>query len=223
MGWTSTGQKCGRNGCRCWRKNISITSPLRRCHDVNCKGVCNEQSPGIDWIRVGRCQGRCSCWRKMKYDPDAVGYQTLAQEQQLECPVTSSVCDQYVGGTCIPPPDPENWYIASACDSGSQCKCWVRKSGSCNGRCSGRGQQCSNTSPGMGWTSTGQTCGKIGCKCWRKNISINYLQECHDVHCKGVCSVRSPGRDWYKAGDCQDKCSCWMMKLTSIEYPDEIP
>merc|ERR1711974_422237 len=138
----------------------------------------------------------------------AVGYQTLAQKQQLECPVTSTLCDE-VGGTCIPPPDRENWYIASACYSGSQCKCWVRKTGSCNGRCRSRGQQCSNTSPGMGWTSTGQTCGN-GCKCWRKDISITSPpRRCHDVNCKGVCNEQSPGIHWMRVGRCQGRCSCW--------------
>merc|ERR1711974_222238 len=137
------------------------------------------------------------------------GYQTSATIQQLKC-APSRRCEA-IGGTCsILPPDSGNWFSAFICyGHGSKCKCWVRsRPTSCNGRCRSRGDQCSKTSPGIGWTNTGQICGTNGCKCWRKSIP----QQCHDDTCKatgGLCSEQSPGMGWYKAGHCQGRCSCW--------------
>merc|ERR1719309_238694 len=64
-GWSNTGNVCDeKNGCTCW-KNDGIK---KECHDDKCKamgGICKDRRPpGFGWWIVGRCKGRCLCWKR---------------------------------------------------------------------------------------------------------------------------------------------------------------
>merc|ERR1719219_1944707 len=128
-------------------------------------------------------------------DPSTVlTWTTVHAHVPRECGGFNKRCLE-VGGTCSIFPPGRDWVSQFICNSGSRCRCWVRRiPAECNGRCRS-GDQCSKTSPGIGWKSTGQICGTNGCKCWRTT------SQCHDDKCKamgGVCSERSPGKGWWR-------------------------
>merc|ERR1719309_184188 len=113
-------------------------------------------------------------------------------------------CDA-IGGTCSIFPPGRDWVSKFICDRIQRCRCWVYKMDSCNGLCTGEEDQCSNISPGFGWTNTGEVCdGTNGCTCWSK--------ECYDDSCKalgGICKERRPGFGWKSVSRCRGRCYCW--------------
>merc|ERR1712168_230036 len=145
-----------------------------------------------------------------------VCYQAFAALPQIPDRCGSSGWCDKINGICSLESPGEDYVKKFLCRS-PNCYCWVRESrSSCNGLCKDKWDKCSKTSPGLGWTNTGQVCDpKSGCTCWTSIITPRCNGKCKN---KGDrCSKFTPGFGWSNTGQVCDRrsgCTCWTRTIT---------